>query len=669
MKKIKLITRIIMILLLLVHAGCMSTVSNSRGGLSGSVTDSYGTPLSGVTVATTEASTISDVNGRWVLSGLSVQTTQVTASREKYQTQSLNVEVISGETVSGIAFMLPSDGDIYDFRVTAVTSTTARVVFYTKMATRGHIRYGTNAMLDRSTPAENENRFFHQFELDGLVPGTTYRLKCVAVDAAGRNLESEIKTFTTTSTARPEAPQGLSLSKIANSNIVQLEWIRFDSTDSAGYRVYRAFSAQGPFNVIGSVNHNRYSDNDVSPGVKYYYRVTQLAGSGDESSPSAVASFVMPGVVSQNIVWVAQESPYTLTGSLSVPPGMSLMIDKGVTVNVARRNQWETDDSSLISFSIQGTLVIQGTSDAPVVFTSAESAPQAGVWGGISFDVMADVGASTIKGLHLSFAETGINGLGGVPEIKDSRFFNCSKSAVQCSNARSDIRLENLRIDNCVSGLLIINNNVNVKILNNQLIHCVYGIVCRDNLHAQVEGNRISFSGVSGIDVGNKLFSSVVRRNLVGYGSNGTGLICRGNDEIRRNTLHAAIGIEIRDTAVPVIRSNLILADKAKNGMGVMFTGAVAYNSSTATYTITIQNNAVWNLTDTNKKYANSDGLTSLPASLDLPMSAASGPGLQGGDPFLEFPNLSFSYIPAPGSVLKGRGYDSETIGAENVPD
>lgn len=668
MKKIKLIARIIMILLLLVHAGCMSTESNARGGLSGSVTDTYGTPLSGVTVATTEASTVSDVNGRWVLSELSVQTTQVTASREKYQTQSVSVEVLSGETVAGVAFVLPADGDIYDIQVTAVTSTTARAVFYTKMATRGHVRYGVNAMLEQSSPADNENKFFHQFELSGLVPGSTYRIQCLAVDSAGRNLSSEIKTFTTVSTVRPEAPQGLKLSKIANSNIIKLDWSRVDSADSAGYKVYRAFSAQGPFNAIGSVNQNYFSDNDVTPGVKYYYRVTQIAGSGDESSPSSVASFVMPGVVSQNIVWVAQESPYLLSGSITIPPGMSLMIDKGVAVNVARQNLWDSDETGLPGLNIQGTLVIQGTDDAPVVMTSSESTPQAGAWGGIKFDVMSDIGASSIKGLHLSFAETGINGLSGVPEIKNSRFFNCSKSAVQTTSARSDILLENLQIDTCASGMLIRENNVNVKILNNQLMRCVYGIVCRDNLYALIEGNRISFSGVSGIDVGNQQFTSVVRRNLVGYGSNGTGLICRGNDEIRRNTLHAAIGMEIRDTAVPVIRSNLILADKAKNGIGIMFTGAVAYNASTATNTITIQNNAVWNLTDINKKYANSDG-TNLPASLDLAMSAASGPGLQGGDPFLEFPNLNFSYVPAPDSVLKGNGYDFETIGAENVPD
>lgn len=668
MKKIKLIARIVLILLLLVHAGCMSTESNARGSISGTVTDTYGTPLSGVTVATPESSTVSDSTGKWVLAGLSVQSTEVTASREKFQTQRLNVEVISGETVSGVNFVLPSDGDIYDVQVTAVTSTTARAVFYTKMATRGHVRYGLNAMLEQTTPAENENLFLHQFELTGLIPGSTYRLKCVAVDSAGRNLESEIKTFTTTATLRPEAPQNLKLSKIANSNIIKLDWDQVVTSDSAGYRVYRSFSTQGPFTLIGSVNQNYYSDNEVTPGVKYYYRVTQLAGSGDESAPSTQASFLMPGVLSQNVVWVAQENPYVLTGSLTVPPGLSLMVDKGVSVNVAGKNLWETEDTDLIKILIQGTLVVQGSSDAKTVINSSEASPQAGSWGGIVFDVMSDLGASTIKGLALSFAETGINGLSGVPEIKDSQFFNCSKSAVQCENARSDFILENLSIDTCASGILARNNNVNIKVLNNSLIRCVYGIVCRDNLYALIEGNRISFSGVSGIDVGNQQATSIVSRNLVGYGSNGTGLVCRGNDEIRRNTLHATIGIEIRDTAKPVIRSNLLLADTAKNGTGIMFTGSVPYNAATATNTISIQNNAVWNVTQINRKYANSDG-NSLPASADLALSAASGPGLQGGDPFVEFPNLSYSYVPSPDSALKGAGYDFETIGAENVPD
>ena len=101
--------------------------------------------------------------------------------------------------------------------------------------------------------------------------------------------------------------------------------------------------------------------------------------------------------------------------------------------------------------------------------------------------------------------------------------------------------------------MLVQNNDVNVTLTGNQAVRCVYGIVCRDNKYAKIEKNKVGFSGVSGLDVGNNSVTSIVRYNTVGWGSTGTGLICRGNDEIRRNTLHANVGIEIRDTAEAVI--------------------------------------------------------------------------------------------------------------------
>lgn len=669
MKKIRIITRILLILVLLVHAGCMSSDSTSHGSIAGSVTDSSGNPLSGVKLSSPDASTYSDANGKWALTSLPAQTTEVSASREKYQTQKLTIEVLSGETVSNVTFVMPSDGDIYDVQVRAITSTQATVSFHTKKSARAHVLYGINALLDKTTVSDNQDLFAHQFVLSELTPASTYRFKCIAVDSAGRSLESDVKTFNTEYTLRPEAPSSLKLSKVSGSNIIKLDWDNNAGTDFSAFKIYRAQSAQGPYVAVGSVGLNSFSDNDVVPGVKYYYRVTKLSGSGDESAPSAVSAFLMYGAMSQNVVWTAQESPYQLSGDLIVPFGTSLMIDKGVSVSITKGNQWgEADANSLVDLTVQGTLVIQGTDELPVTFTSSESSPQSGDWNGITFDLAADLNSSSIKGLALSFAETGINGLAGIPNTIESKFFNCKQSAIQCNNARSDVLMQNLTVDTCAYGLQAKNNNVSVKMLDNKLLRCSYSIVCRDNKYAEIIGNRISFSIVSGIDVGNTDQTSVVKNNLVGYGSSGTGIICRGNDEIRRNTLHAVIGVEIKDSAKAVLRSNLLLVNRAKNGLGMLYSGAVAYNAATATNTVSIQNNAVWDVSEAAKKYANSNGTALTPVSADLSFTAA-GPALQGGDPFVEFMNSSFSYVPSPQSLLKGAGYDFETIGAEDVSD
>jgi len=670
MKKIRLIAILLLIVALMSHAGCMNTDSPARGSITGLVTDSSGNPLSAVKVYTTEAATFSDVYGKWALTSLTPQLTEITAARENYQTQTQNIDVVSGETVSGVNFALPADSEIYDIQVTGVTSSRARITFYTKFQARASVSYGVNALFDKTTPTDAELIFLHQYELTNLNPASSYRFKCVATDKTGRRLESEIKTFNTLITTRGEPPVGLKLSKAANSNAIVLNWNSDAGADFAGFAIHKSNTAQGPFNRLGTVtNQNTYIDNDVLAGNKYYYRVTRLSGSGDESSPSNTEAFVMPGVMTSNAVWTSQESPYYLTGDLTIAANASLIIDKGVTVAIAKGDQWDADSADdLIDISVQGTLMVQGTSLQPVTMTSSAVSPQSGDWNGITFENVSDLGASLIKGLRLSYAQNGINGVAGLPEVKESSFNSCRQAAVKMTSARRDQAFRSLVIETCGSGIDLQSNLVKVQILDCQISRCINSIICRGNKLAEVERNRISLSGACGIDLGNTETASKARYNVIGYGSGGIGIICRGKDEVRRNTVQANVGIEIKETAQAVLRSNLILADNSRNGVGIMYSGSVPYNPSTATNTQFIQNNGIWNAAG-NRKYANSDGTALTGYSGDLSFTELAGPGLQGGDPFASQLNEDFNYKPSSGSPVKGAGYDYETIGAEDVPD
>lgn len=665
MKNIRRIAIILSFLIVVAHVGCMSTSSPARGGLSGVISDSSGNPLSGVKVATTEASTLSDVFGKWSLEALDPQLTQVTASREKYQPQTKTVEVLSGETLDQVNFVMAADSEIYDIQISSVTSTKARVIFYTKKQSIGHLRYGTNGLLNAYSPADTIESFLHQYELTGLTPATTYRVKCVAVDSLGRTLESELKSFTTVFTVRGNPPTGLKASKPKDSNAIKLEWSADSAADFAGYNLYKSEASDGVYVKMGTgvVNNNYYSDMEVLPGRKYYYKVSRLTGSGDESPQSEVVSFLMPGRMNQNAVWTAQNSPYLLTGDLTVAPGVSLVIDKGVSVGVSKGDQWDADSATdLIDILVQGTLMIQGTGDLPVTMTSVSASPQAGDWNGITFDTVSDLNTSLIKGLRLSCAVDGVNGLAGVPEIRESRFFSCKQSGVQSVAARQPVVVRNVELDTCASGLLINDNPTSVKIYDCNVQRCIYGIVCRGNQTAEIARNVVSFAGVSGLDIGNSGTSSITTGNLIGYGSNGTGIMCRGKDEIRRNTIQSNIGIELKETSAAKVRSNLILADNTRSAIGVLYSGSLNYSTASNTF----QNNMIWDIPAGNtRRYSNSDG-TALPGiSSDLRFD----PALTGGKPFVEFPTVTFSYVPSPGSALKGAGYDSEDVGAYDVPD
>ena len=80
---------------------------------------------------------------------------------------------------------------------------------------------------------------------------------------------------------------------------VTLTWSRHPAPDVAGYLVYRGDSPAGPFESLmplGSGRTSAWSDVEVEPLTQYFYRVTAVDSSGNESSPGAtVSAMTSPG--------------------------------------------------------------------------------------------------------------------------------------------------------------------------------------------------------------------------------------------------------------------------------------------------------------------------------------------------------------------------------------
>jgi parallel beta-helix repeat protein len=85
--------------------------------------------------------------------------------------------------------------------------------------------------------------------------------------------------------------------------------------------------------------------------------------------------------------------PYYLSDSISVSG--PLTIDPGVTVTMA-------GDRAIL---VTGTLLAEGTAEAPIVFTSAQATPARGAWKGIYFGENAD--ASRLRQCTISYAGSG----------------------------------------------------------------------------------------------------------------------------------------------------------------------------------------------------------------------------------------------------------------------
>ncbi len=88
----------------------------------------------------------------------------------------------------------------------------------------------------------------------------------------------------------------LSVGEGDGSHWVLLGWAPGPDTSAAGYHVYRASRAKGPYRRINPalVAGTAYVDTSVTGGETYYYAITAVDGAGDESAYSNEARADIP---------------------------------------------------------------------------------------------------------------------------------------------------------------------------------------------------------------------------------------------------------------------------------------------------------------------------------------------------------------------------------------
>lgn len=132
----------------------------------------------------------------------------------------------------------------------------------------------------------------------GLAPRTQYGVQVAVVDGRGvvGPWSTEVVTTSAWDQIAPDAPTGLS-AVTGTGRAISLSWTANTDADLAGYRIYRNTTNNfATASQVAELTATRFVDVNVEIGTTYYYWVTAIDRTGNESLPSASVT-ATPGVV------------------------------------------------------------------------------------------------------------------------------------------------------------------------------------------------------------------------------------------------------------------------------------------------------------------------------------------------------------------------------------
>jgi hypothetical protein len=152
------------------------------------------------------------------------------------------------------------------------------------------------------------------------------------------------------------------------------------------------------------------------------------------ATPPVAGATNVSGTILPGTTWTVGNSPYVMTGNVTIPSGVTLTIQPGVVVQ---------GNSNLRSLTVNGSLSAEGNADNPITFTStSDSAPAQ--WLGITFP-SGSSGSSSLKFVNVRYGGGGagpdstgqVTVNGGTVTIEDSNISNSAVSGLAMNGGSS----------------------------------------------------------------------------------------------------------------------------------------------------------------------------------------------------------------------------------------
>ena len=123
-----------------------------------------------------------------------------------------------------------------------------------------------------------------------------YRVTAVASEGSPR-IESDPPSAPATATFKDlvPPPPPVSVTALVEIKVVRLVWDPVDVADLAGYNVYRTEAAgKVKFTSGPPIKQTHFGDESLQPGTEYYYSVSAVDKSGNESAETKSQTVMVP---------------------------------------------------------------------------------------------------------------------------------------------------------------------------------------------------------------------------------------------------------------------------------------------------------------------------------------------------------------------------------------